>query len=45
MQLEGFLNDLKGEIVSVIPNYARTSFLQIYGLKPKVDFLVIIVKV
>ena len=43
--LEDFLNRLKGEVVSIIPNVARTSFIQIYGLKRKIDFLLIVEKV
>lgn len=37
--LERFLNELEGELVSIIPNYARTSLFQIYGLSRKIDFL------
>ena len=44
LKLEEFLNNLKGEVVSIIPNYARTTILQIYGLRPKIDFLLIIEK-
>jgi hypothetical protein len=43
-KLESFLNNLKGEVVSIIPNYARTSLAQIYGAKSKIDFLLIIEK-
>ena len=43
--LEDFLNRLKGEVVSIIPNGARTSFIQIYGLRRKIDFLLIVEKV
>ena len=42
--LERFLNELEGEVVSLIPNYARTSLFQIYGLSRKIDFLLIIEK-
>ena len=42
--LEHFLNELEGEVVSIIPNYARTSLFQIYGLSRKIDFLLIIEK-
>jgi len=43
--LEDFLNRLKGEVVSIIPNITRTSILQIYGAKRKIDFLLIVEKV
>ncbi len=43
-KLEKFLNDLKGEVVSIIPNIANTSLPQIYGISRKVDFLLIIEK-
>ena len=42
--LERFLNELEGEVVSIIPNYARTSLFQIYGLSRKIDFLLIVEK-
>lgn len=41
-KLELFLNSLAGEVVSIIPNIARTSLFQIYGLTRKVDFLLIV---
>lgn len=40
-QLEQFLNSLKGEVVSVIPNVAPVPFT----LHAKVDFLLIVEKV
>ena len=43
--LEEFLNKLKGEVVSIIPNIARTTLLQIYGGSRKIDFLLIVEKV
>ena len=43
-QLERFLNSLKGEVVSVIPNVKKTSLAQIYGITRKVDFLLIVEK-
>lgn len=42
--LEQFLNSLKGEIVSIIPNIAKTTLFQIYGVTRKIDFLLIIEK-
>jgi hypothetical protein len=43
-RLASFLNGLKGEIVSIIPNIARTSLIQIYGVSRKIDFLLIVEK-
>ena len=43
-KLEKYLNDLKGEVISVIPNLAKTTLSQIYGVKSKVDFLLIVEK-
>ncbi|MCK5465996.1 hypothetical protein KAI56_00665 [Candidatus Parcubacteria bacterium] len=43
-KLEQFLNDLKGEVISIIPNVAKTSLLQIYGVTRKVDFLFVVEK-
>jgi len=42
--LERFLNSLKGEVISIIPNIAKTSLFQIYGVTKKIDFLYIIEK-
>lgn len=42
LKLEDFLNSLKGEIVSVIPNNRKTTLAQIYGVSRKIDFLLII---
>lgn len=41
-KLEKFLNGLDGEVVSIIPNYKKTTLLQIYGVTRKIDFLLII---
>jgi hypothetical protein len=43
--LEQFLNSLEGEVVSIIPNIARTSLLQFYGGTDKIDFLLVVEKV
>lgn len=43
--LERFLNGLRGEVVSIIPNVAKTTIFQIYGVTRKIDFLYIIEKV
>jgi len=44
-QLEQFLNGLKGEVVSIIPNITKTSLSQIYGVSGKIDFLLIVEKI
>jgi len=41
-ELEEFLNSLKGEVVSIFPNIAKSSLSQIYGATQKVDFLYIV---
>jgi len=41
-RLEEFLNSLDGQVVSIIPNQARTTMFQIYGATRKVDFLWIV---
>lgn len=43
-RLEDFLNNLDGEVVSIIPNVARTTLFQIYGLTRKVNFVLIVEK-
>lgn len=42
IKLEQFLNNLKGEVVSIIPNIAKTTLFQIYGITRKIDFLIVI---
>ena len=42
-KLEQFLNNLKGEIVTIIPNVKPT--FQLMGSTAKVDFLLIVEKV
>jgi hypothetical protein len=44
-KLEAFLNNLKGELVSIIPNNRSISLAQIYGVSRKIDFLLIIEKI
>ena len=44
-RLEQFLNSLKGEVVSIIPNIKNTSLAQIYGVTRKVDFLLIVMAI
>ena len=41
-KLEQFLNSLKGEIVSILPNIKKGSLPQIYGVTGKVDNLIIV---
>ena len=43
-KLEQFLNDLEGEVVSIIPSIKKLSIPQIYGVKERVDFLMIVEK-
>jgi len=43
-KLEHFLNSLKGEVVSIIPNIRKTTLFQIYGINSKIDFLLIVEK-
>jgi len=43
--LEQFLNNLDGEVVSVIPGIKKMSFAQIYGLTSRVDYLFIVEKI
>jgi len=42
VKLEEFLNNLEGDVISIIPNIAKTTLLQLYGFTRKVDFLYII---
>ena len=44
-RLEQFLNNLKGEVVSIIPKIAKTSLTQIYGAMRKIDFILIVEKI
>ena len=44
-KLEQFLNDLEGEVVSIIPHIKKGSLPQIYGVTAKVDFLMIVEKI
>jgi len=44
-KLEQFLNDLSGDVVSIIPNNSRMSLAQIYGLTNKINSLLIVEKV
>lgn len=43
--LESFLNGLEGEVISIVPNFKRTTLAQIYGVSRKIDFLLIVERV
>ena len=43
--LEQFLNDLEGEVVSIIPNIEKGSLSQIYGVTARVDVLMVVEKI
>ena len=44
-KLEDFLNNLQGEVVSIIPNNANITLFQIYGITRKINFLLIVEKI
>lgn len=44
-KLEQFLNELQGEVVSIITNVAKTTLFQIYGATRKIDFILIVEKI
>lgn len=41
-KLERFLNNLRGEVVAIVPNNSRMSLAQIYGLVRKINFLYVV---
>jgi hypothetical protein len=43
-RLEQFLNNLEGDVVSIIPNIRKLSLFQIYGITRRIDFLYIVEK-
>jgi len=43
--LEQFLNNLEGEVISILPSIKKGSLPQIYGVTEKVDYLMIVEKV
>lgn len=43
--LEAFLNSLRGEVVSIIPNQRNTTLAQIYGATRKIDFLYVVERI
>ena len=44
-KLEKFLNDLVGEVISIIPEIKKGSLPQIYGVTGKVDNISIVEKI
>ena len=44
-KLEQFINDLEGEVISIIPNIKKASLPQIYGVTAKVDFIMIVERI
>ena len=44
-KLEQFLNNLEGEVVSIIPNIKKTTLFQIYGFTRKINFILIVEKI
>ena len=43
--LEQYLNDLEGEVISILPAIKKGSLTQIYGVTEKVDYLMIVEKI
>ena len=43
--LEQYLNDLDGEVISILPAIKKGSLTQIYGVTEKVDYLMIVEKI
>lgn len=44
-KLETFLNTLSGEAMMITPHIARTTLFQIYGVKDKIDYFLIVEKI
>jgi hypothetical protein len=44
-ELERFLNNLDGEVISIIPKIKRMTLPQIYGVTGRVDYLLIVEKI
>ena len=44
-KLEKFLNELDGEVISIIPDIKKCSLPQLYGITARVDFLLIVEKI
>ena len=45
LKLKQFLNSLRGEVVSIIPNNKNLGLLQAYGFARRIDFLLIVEKI
>jgi hypothetical protein len=43
--LEQYLNDLEGEVISILPAIKKGNLPQIYGVTEKVDYLMIVEKI
>ena len=43
--LEQYLNDLEGEVISILPAIKKGSLPQIYGVTEKVDYLMIVERI
>ncbi len=43
--LEQYLNDLEGEVISILPAIKKGSLTQIYGVTEKVDYLMIVERI
>ena len=43
--LEQFLNDLNGEVISILPSIKKGSLSQIYGVTERVDYLIVIERI
>jgi len=43
--LEQFLNELKGEAISILPSIKKNSLPQLYGITDRVDYLIIVEKI
>ena len=41
-KLEAFLNQLEGEVVSIIPNIKKSTLAQIFGATGKVDSVLVV---
>ena len=45
VRLKHFLNDLEGEIVSLLPYIKKSSSPQLYGVTAKINFLMVVEKI
>jgi hypothetical protein len=43
--LEQYLNDLEGDVISILPAIKKGSLPQIYGVTEKVDYLIIVERI